>query len=173
MHRGHDMDGRASDDRRDDGLRLELEGFLPYRLNVLASTVSQALSGLYGRRYGFGIPEWRIIATLGQFGTMTAKDIGLHSHMHKTKVSRAVATLTRRKLVTRRANRQDLRESFLALSTEGRAIYDDLVPVALEFERQLLHGIEASARDDLDALIGRLIARAKTLLSQTGGADPE
>lgn len=173
MRQGQSMDGRGIDDRREGVRKLELEGFLPYRLNVLASTVSQALAGLYARRYGFGIPEWRIIATLGQFGTMTAKDIGRHSHMHKTKVSRAVATLTRRKLVTRRANRQDLRESFLSLSAEGRAIYDDLVPVALDFEQSLLTGIAGGDRADLDALIGRLIARAQTLLAETGGGEPE
>ena len=46
---------------------------------------------------------------------MTAKAIGTHSHMHKTKVSRAVALLEGRKLVTRRANRADLREAFCAL----------------------------------------------------------
>lgn len=173
MRQGHDMDGRGADDRRDDARRLELEGFLPYRLNVLASTVSQALSGLYARRYGFGIPEWRVIATLGQFGTITAKDIGRHSHMHKTKVSRAVSTLTRRKLVARRANRQDLREAFLSLSPEGRAIYDDLVPVALEFEARLLEGIAADSREELDRLVGQLIARAQKLLGETGGAEPE
>ncbi|WP_439572895.1 MarR family winged helix-turn-helix transcriptional regulator [Phreatobacter sp.] len=167
------MDGRSVDDRGEGVRKLELEGFLPYRLNVLASTVSQALSGLYARRYGFGIPEWRIIATLGQFGTMTAKDIGGHSHMHKTKVSRAVASLTRRKLVTRRANRQDLRESFLALSPDGRAVYDDLVPVALDFEQSLLRGIATGDRGDIDALIGRLIARAEALLAETGGGEPE
>ena len=37
--------------------RLELERFLPYRLNVLAHVVSQGLSGLYGSRHGLGIPE--------------------------------------------------------------------------------------------------------------------
>jgi len=35
--------------------------------------------------------------------------------MHKTKVSRAVAELERRKYLTRRTNRADLREAFLSL----------------------------------------------------------
>ena len=68
---------------------------------------------------------------------MTAKAIGLHSHMHKTKVSRAVALLERRKLVARRANRADLREAFLSLTPAGREIYSDLAPSALEFARQI------------------------------------
>jgi hypothetical protein len=90
---------------------LKLEEFLPYRLNVCASLVAQALSRIYTERHKIGVPEWRVLVTLGQYGMMTAKAIGNHSHMHKTKVSRAVALLERRKLVARRAKRADLREA--------------------------------------------------------------
>src|SRR5476651_1576611 len=84
---------------------LRIEEFLPYRLNVCANLVSQALSRIYSDCYKIGVPEWRVLVTLGQFGLMTAKAIGAHTQMHKTKVSRAVALLERRKWVTRRANR--------------------------------------------------------------------
>ena len=91
---------------------LKLEDFLPYRLNVCAALVSLALSRIYADRYKIGVPEWRVLVTLGQFGMMTGKAIGIHSAMHKTKVSRAVAQLERRKLLARRPNRADLREAF-------------------------------------------------------------
>ena len=81
--------------------------------------MSQALSRIYARRYNIGVPEWRVLVTLGQFGMMTGKAIGIHSHMHKTKVSRAVALLEERKLVVRRANRADMREAFLSLTAAG------------------------------------------------------
>ena len=71
---------------------IELEHFLPYRLNVVAEAVSRALARLYEKRHGISIAEWRVIATLGQYERMTAKDIGAHSRMHKTKVSRASCT---------------------------------------------------------------------------------
>ena len=106
---------------------LKLEEFLPYRLNVLANLVSQALSRIYVERYGLGVPEWRVLVTLGQFGVMTGKAIGAHSHMHKTKVSRAVALLEKRKLLSRRMNQEDMREALLSLTPAGRGIYQDLV----------------------------------------------
>ena len=118
---------------RGDSAPLKLEEFLPYRLNVVASLVSQALSRIYADRYAIGVPEWRVLVTLGQFGMMTGKAVGGHSHMHKTKVSRAVALLEKRKLVTRKANRADLRKAFLSLTPAGRAIYEDLAPIALDF----------------------------------------
>ena len=61
---------------------LKLEKFLPYQLNVVASLTSQALSRVYSRRYGIGVPEWRVLVTLGQYGVMTGKAIGAHTHMH-------------------------------------------------------------------------------------------
>src|SRR5436305_14704270 len=83
---------------------LKLEDFLPHRLNVLSSLVSHALTHVYGR-YGISIPEWRVLVTLGENGVMTGKAIGAQTHMHKTKVSRAVAELAQRRVLSRRANR--------------------------------------------------------------------
>ncbi|MDG2570854.1 MarR family winged helix-turn-helix transcriptional regulator, partial [Vibrio parahaemolyticus] len=70
--------------------KLQLEQFLPYRLNRIASAVSQDFRSVYGPHLDLTIPEWRVLATLGQFEEMGAKAIGRHSAMHKTKVSRAV-----------------------------------------------------------------------------------
>src|ERR1700684_2330037 len=103
---------------------LKLEKFLPYQLNVVTSLVSLALSRVYARHYGIGVPEWRVLVTLGQYGVMTGKAIGAHTHMHKTKVSRAVALMEGRKLLVRRANRADMRESFLSLTAGGPEIFE-------------------------------------------------
>ena len=100
------------------GLQIEARRVPAHRLNVLSSLVSQALTSVYGQ-FGIGIPEWRVLVTLGENGVMTGKAVGAHTHMHKTKVSRAVAQLEQRKLISRRANRADMRESFLSL-TAGR-----------------------------------------------------
>ena len=149
---------------------LKLEEFLPYRLNVVASLVSQALSRIYVDRYGIGVPEWRILVTLGQFGVMTGKAIGAHSHMHKTKVSRAVAELEKRKLIGRRANRADLRESFLSLSAAGRAIYEDLAPGALEFTRRLAEVVDPADRPAFERAMQRLTERSRTLAAEAAKA---
>jgi DNA-binding MarR family transcriptional regulator len=150
---------------------LKLEEFLPYRLNVLASLVSQALSRIYVERYGLGVPEWRVLVTLGQFGVMTGKAVGAHSHMHKTKVSRAVAELENRKLVARRTNRADLRESFLSLTAAGRAIYEELAPGALDFARRLAEVVDPADRAAFERAMLRLTERSRALVAEgTKGA---
>lgn len=167
MHEGQGDEDTASDLAYASGAApLRLESFLPYQLNVVASVVSQALSRIYAERYGIGVPEWRVLVTLGQYGTMTGKDVGTHSHMHKTKVSRAVATLEKRKLVQRRANRDDLREAFLSLTPAGRAIYEDLAPSALDFARRLAEAIEPADRQAFARALESLTKRSAVLAKQ-------
>ncbi len=145
---------------------LKLEDFLPYQLNVVASLTSQALSRVYARRYRIGVPEWRVLVTLGQYGVMTGKAIGAHSHMHKTKVSRAVALLEKRRLLARRANREDMREAFLSLTSAGRAMYEELAPHALEFARRLTDILTPQDREAFNRAVAQLTARSAELAAE-------
>ncbi len=142
---------------------IALERFLPYRLNVLAASVSNALAQVYADRFGITIPGWRVIATLGQFGVRTGRDIAGHAVMHKSTVSRAVAMLVERGLVRRETNPADQREDLLVLTDEGRAVYEALAPQALAFEARLLSPLSESERETLFALIARLDAQARSL----------
>lgn len=151
---------------RGEAAPLKLEEFLPYRLNVVASLASQALSRIYAKRYGIGVPEWRVLVTLGEFGMMTGKAVGAHSHMHKTKVSRAVALLEKRKMIVRRANRADLREAFLSLTSTGREVYDDLAPIAIDFAKRLCEVIEPADRPAFERAIERLAERSAQLSAE-------
>ena len=161
-HKHADPEGSAMGD----AAPLKLEEFLPYRLNVVATLVSQALSRIYADRYGIGVPEWRVLVTLGQFGMMTGKSIGAHSHMHKTKVSRAVALLEKRKLLTRRSNRDDLREALLTLTPAGRAMYDDLAPIALDFATRLSETVAPADRAAFERAINQLTERSASLAAE-------
>ncbi len=154
---------------------LKLEHFLPYQLNVVSSLVSQALSRVYARRYGIGVPEWRVVVTLGQHGVMTAKAIGAHTHMHKTKVSRAVALLEKRRLIARRANREDMREAFLSLTAAGRTMYEEVAPHALDFARRLTEILTPADREAFNRALKQLTARSAQLVAELGrgGEDDE
>jgi len=148
------------------GAPLKLEQFLPYQLNVVATLVSEALSRVYARRYRIGIPEWRVLVTRGRFGVMTGKAIGAHTHMHKTKVSRAVALLEKRKLLARRINRADMRESFLSLTAAGRAIYEELTPHALDFARRLTDILTPGDRDAFQRALQQITDRSAQLVAE-------
>jgi DNA-binding MarR family transcriptional regulator len=150
---------------------LKLEQFLPYQLNVVSSLVSQALSRVYARRYRIGVPEWRVLVTLGQYGVMTGKAIGAHTHMHKTKVSRAVALLEKRKLLVRRVNRADMREAFLSLTSAGRSTYEEVAPHALDFSRRLTDLLTPDDRDAFFRALRQITERSAELVAETADQD--
>ena len=133
-----------------------LEQFLPYRLNRLADTVSREFSQLYRDRLGISRPEWRTLATLGEFGIMRATEIGAHSAMHKTKVSRAVAALEERKWLLRTPDEKDRRVERLELTKAGHSAYQDMAPIALAFQADLLERLGGADAETLLRAVDRL-----------------
>jgi DNA-binding MarR family transcriptional regulator len=139
--------------------RIDLERFVPFRLNRLAAEVSRALARVYGERFGIDIPEWRVIATLGDRGRARAQDIAVSTRMHKSMVSRAVARLTDLGWVTRSASATDRREAPLQLTATGREIYQQLVPIVLDYQERLLAALTASERLMFERLLTKLERR--------------
>jgi DNA-binding MarR family transcriptional regulator len=139
--------------RRKAPVALHLPDFTPFRLNRLATAVSEHLSGIYRDRFGLEIPEWRVLVTVGPRRYCTAQHIVASTRMHKTRVSRAVAGLTVRGLLKRTSADSDGREMQLRLTPAGRRVYAALVPLAMEREQTLLSCLNpAQRRGMLDAM---------------------
>ena len=135
---------------------LILEDFTPYRLNKAAEAISQRFSSHYRDQYGLTRPEWRTLATLGQFGAHTATAIGTHSSMHKTKVSRAVFSLEQRHWLKRRRDEADRRTEHLELTPAGRKAYEHLAKLAHDFEADLFAKLGERGAKDLKAGLAAL-----------------
>ncbi|WVT72854.1 MarR family winged helix-turn-helix transcriptional regulator [Sinorhizobium chiapasense] len=117
---------------------FELNAFLPYRLNRAAEFVALRFAAQYKARYQLTRPEWRTLAALGSTGRpMTATEVGAHSAMHKTKVSRAVAALEKRRWLTRREREDDRRVEHLALTKTGIRAYGELTELAARYQAEL------------------------------------
>lgn len=137
---------------------LILENFTPYRLNKAAEWISRRFSSQYREQYGLTRPEWRTLATLGQFGAQTATAIGNHSSMHKTKVSRAVFSLEQRRWLKRRRDEADRRTEHLELTPAGLKAYEHLAKLAHDFETELFSKLGEHGARDLKAGLAALEA---------------
>jgi len=142
---------------------LDLEQFLPYRLSVLSNRVSNAIAREYSARFGLSIPEWRVMAVLGGTSGLSAREVCSRTEMDKVQVSRAVANLMRERRVQRQTDDADARVSRLSLSTKGRAIYDEIVPLALHLEAQFLEALSPEECAVFDRLLAKLARQAKLL----------
>ncbi len=135
---------------------LDLEHFLPYRLSVLSNRISQDIARLYVERFGLGITEWRVLAVLGRHDDVSAREVAERTAMDKVAVSRAIASLLEAGRIERETHGGDRRRSCLRLSAQGRAIYDQVAPLALAYQRRLLEGLGPDERAALDRLLTRL-----------------
>ena len=147
---------------------LALDRFLPYRLSVLANTVSTSIARVYARRFGLSVPEWRVMAVLGMAPPLTAGDICGRTAMDKVRVSRAVARLLRAGLVDREVDAGDRRRAFVTLSRKGRRVYGEIIPLALGAEMQLLAALGPDERQQLDRLVTKLQSQAEMLARREG-----
>ena len=135
---------------------LELEQFLPYRLSVLSNTVSQAIAREYESRFALSITEWRVLAVLGRYDGIAAREVAQRTAMDKVAVSRAVAQLMKDGRVRRGTAEHDKRQSVLTLTEKGWKIYDEVAPLALEHERRLLAYLDADEQRWLSRILEKL-----------------
>lgn len=140
-----------------------LETFLPYRLSLLSNTISEGIATAYRDVHGLSLTEWRVVAILGRFPDLTATNIMARGAMDKVPVSRAVARLEERGLVRRKADSEDRRRLTLRLTSRGVRLFNAVVPEALAYERQLLSALEPEETAQLDTLLDKLLASARTL----------
>lgn len=142
---------------------LILEDFLPYRLAILSHTVSTLIARVYDKRFGLTIPEWRVIAIVGRFPGLSAVEVAERTMLDKVAVSRAVTKLIKAGRIEREFADADRRRSILTLSEDGRKVHDEIAPLALGMEEDLLHGLSDEQIATLNTVIERLLARARLI----------
>ncbi len=135
---------------------LDLEHFLPYRLSVLSNRISGAIAREYSERLSLSVTEWRVMAVLGRYPGLSAREVAERTAMDKVAVSRAVASLLSAGRLEREFDDEDRRRSVLRLSRAGLAVYDQVVPLALGFEQHVLEGMPEAERALLFRLLDRL-----------------
>ena len=142
-----------------------LASFLPYQLSIASNAVSDLIAERYRKRFGLKVPEWRVMAVLGdgENGAATQQALTRITLMDKVAVNRACKVLEARGLVQRVPNERDGRSHLLELTKEGRAIHREVMPLALATERDLFDGLKPTEREQLRGLLARIHARAGEL----------
>lgn len=137
---------------------FDLLDFMPYLLNQAAETTSRSFSDTYRQEYGMLQTEWRVVFHLGRYGQMTATDICDRARIHKTKVSRAVYALEKKRFLSRQPLSNDRRHEVLSLSQQGTRVYEDLYRQAQDFDAELTAEFSA---DDIAKMRKMLIKIAE------------
>ena len=138
------------------GKLLVLGNFLPYRLSVLSNRISQAIADRYEEKFSLSLPEWRMIAVLGEESDLSAAEVSQRTAMDKVAVSRAVKNLLATGRLERHFSNDDRRRSVLSLSAKGREVYQKVLPLALSYEATLLSGLSSKEQEFLNNILNKL-----------------
>ncbi len=139
---------------------LVLDEFIPYRLSVTSNLVSDTIARTYRSLFGLSIPEWRVMAVLGEGGQQTTQQVIASTGMDRVRVSRAVIRLADKGLLDRSPQPNDARAQRLALSARGRAVYGQIVPLARAMQADLAEALTEAERAQLDRILAKLQDRA-------------
>jgi DNA-binding MarR family transcriptional regulator len=138
-------------------------GVPPYQLSIASELTSRAFSRTYDRRFGIDIPEWRVVAVLGENSPQTTRDVIARTAMDRVRVSRAVIKLADKKLIIREAAAHDQQAQMLSLSRRGALLYQHLVPLARSMQRKLVSFPTSEEAVILDRLLLQLQSGALAL----------
>lgn len=138
---------------------FDLRDFTPYLLNIAAETTSLEFQKIYKGTYGMLRTEWRVVFHLGRYGPMTAKQICDRARLHKTKVSRAVSALERKRYLSRKQMTEDKRHETLSLTRSGQAVFEDLYSSAQAFDIELM----SDFTDEEQQILRRCLTRLSQL----------
>ena len=146
---------------------FNLSEFLPYKLSILSETISQLIAKDYEARFGLTMNQWRAIVIIGAHSPIAAQGICAKTLLDKMIVSRAVKSLKSRKLITAISAPDDARKNLLTLTAHGARIHDEVLPLALSYEKNLLSTLSDSQKNALDEIIKKLMREAGEISAQS------
>jgi len=140
-----------------------LSTFLPYQLSLTSNAVSGRIAQEYRSRFGLSVPEWRVMAVLGDAGPLTQRDLTRRTLMDKVAVNRACKVLEDRELASRTPNEQDGRSHLLALTEKGEKVHAQIMPLATEMERRMFGCFDDHEQAEFRKLLDRVRSQVKDL----------
>ena len=141
---------------------FDLDDFIPYLLNRAAEQTSIGFQRYYKDHYGMLRTEWRVLFHLGM-GLETAKQICDFAGLHKTKVSRAVQALEKKRFLMRTKNPNDRRSENLELTKMGQAALTELTRDATIFAQGFVDLLGAQRHEQLLRALKDLISETTSL----------
>ncbi len=135
----------------------ENPSWFAFRFNYLSLRYNIPLYGAIERRYGLVRPQVAVIYSLGLRDMVTARDIGISYGFPKNTLSRAIASLEKRALLTRQRHPTDKRSWLLSLTADGRRIFEATLPRFVHVQDEMLKPLTVRERETLSVLLAKIV----------------
>jgi len=142
---------------------FELEDFLPYKLSILSQSVSGLIATEYESKFGLSMNQWRCLVIINARQPITAQTISDLTLLDKMTISRTVKSLIARKLVRTETSGKDARRRLLSLTKSGLQIYNEVIPIAKNYESKLLALLTPKEQHTLEVVMAKLLHGTREL----------
>lgn len=133
--------------------------FTPRLLALLSNALIWAQSRAFRADLGLGTNEWRVLAALATHPGQAAADVSASLSINKSTLSGSVNRLAREGYIALLEGPRGSRPMYLTRS--GAAMHDRMAPIAHRGQALVDAELDADAVRDLNALLRRLIERAR------------
>jgi DNA-binding MarR family transcriptional regulator len=155
------------------GQTLDLERYVPAFVTFIANKLSRSATVFYQRNFGVNVTEWRIMSLLAIEPGIPASRICYVIGFDKGPVSRTLALMQKRGLITIRTDPHDGRSHSISLTAHGRHVHDQVIVAALERERRLLACLRKDEREVLIDLLRRVHSNLDAVTIPGDAADED
>ncbi len=132
---------------------FETEEFLLSRLPNVARRVSRICETEYAAEFGLKIGEWRLMAQVSRFKSITATAVSERISMDAAAISRAAYNCVSRGLIQETPDTRDRRSKKLSLTPAGREFMQSFRPRACALAERMESGLTPAEAATLKALL--------------------
>jgi DNA-binding MarR family transcriptional regulator len=139
-----------------------LTNSFPYMLN----RVGVLMGDLFSRRiagYGVTLPMYRVMAALWELPDQRLGDLAAMTTIEMSTLSRLVGEMKRRGLVSRSRLKDNGRTVAINLTSKGRSLVEELIPIAIHFEEVAVRNFPSSDISALKSVLGEIYTSLKTI----------
>lgn len=140
----------------------DLEQAIPFLLARAGARMGNAFANEL-KAFNLSLSEWRVCASLAGIPGQTLSELAPHAATKISAVSRIVDRLEEQGLVARSRSGSDGRSVLMQLTPEGRALAEQIVPLARQYEAVALDGFSKAEIATLRDMLTRIYANARHL----------
>jgi DNA-binding MarR family transcriptional regulator len=141
---------------RDLERRFQDEDFLLFCLPTVARHAAHICVTEYSKNFDMSVPEWRLMALVGRFEGISAKEISDRILLDQVTISRAIHKCTKRGFIREMPDPRDRRRKPLAFTAEGRAYFRRFFSRACRLASDMENGLTKSEIHTLKKLLKKL-----------------
>jgi DNA-binding MarR family transcriptional regulator len=140
-------------------IHADLETLPSFLFVRLVGAIQRKVTRHYLEPADLTSPDWRVLGFLHRYGPAKSSHLTERTSLDKAQVSRTVAKLRAKRLVSVVADPSHARRTVLDLTASGRQLYARILPKAARAQQQLLLALAPAERRALYDALHKLQAR--------------